>query len=307
MSVVVQESVRSEEPGTPRRRGLLRGLVREARPKQWVKNVLVVAAPAAGAKLFHPTTATQTAIMFVLFCMAASGVYYINDALDVDNDRAHPAKRNRPIAAGIVPLPLAYAIGGGLLAAAVAGAGLLLNRDSLLLMLAYGTIQIAYCLYLKHMAVVDIVVVASGFLMRATAGGLATGVSPSKWFLITTGFGSLFVVAAKRAGELEKLGEQSEKTRKLLSEYSPSFLRFVWQGAAVAMILSYCLWALDRSSPGVSGLRMVSIVPIVLAVLRYALIVDRGEGGAPEDVLLGDRAIVAFAALWLLSYGAALF
>ena len=288
---------------TPR---LWQGVLRTARPKQWTKNVLVVAAPVAGGRIFEAGVAGRTLLVFVLFCLAASGIYFLNDSLDVGADRAHPDKRHRPIAAGIVPLKTAYALGIGLSLLPILLAALLLNWSTALVLLVYSVVQVLYCVHLKHVAVMDIAVVASGFLLRGIAGGAATQVAPSQWFLVTVGFGSLFVVAAKRSSELAALGEHAKHTRKLLSEYSESYLRFVWQGAAALMTLSYCLWALESEDPDISAWRMVSIVPMTLAVLRYALVVDRGEGGAPEDVLLGDKVILSLGALWGLTYGTSL-
>jgi decaprenyl-phosphate phosphoribosyltransferase len=285
---------------------LWQGLLRTARPKQWTKNVLVIAAPVAGGRILEAGVAGRTIVVFVLFSMAASGIYFLNDALDVKADRAHPDKRRRPIAAGTVPLKLAYGLGIGLSVLPPLLAALLLNGATALVLLAYSVVQVLYCVRLKHVAVMDIAVVASGFLMRGIAGGVASQVAPSQWFLVTVGFGSLFVVAAKRASELASLGDQAQHTRKLLSEYSESYLRFVWQGAAALMTLSYCLWALESDDPDTAAWRMVSIVPMTLAVLRYALVVDRGESGAPEDVLLGDRVILSLGALWGVSYGASL-
>lgn len=285
---------------------LWKGLLRTARPKQWTKNVLVIAAPVAGGMIFEAEVAGRTLAIFVLFSMAASGIYFLNDALDVKADRAHPDKCRRPIAAGIVPLKVAYGLGIGLSLVPPLLALLLLNGSTALVLLVYSVVQILYCVRLKHVAVMDIAVVASGFLLRGIAGGAASQVAPSQWFLITVGFGSLFVVAAKRSSELASLGDQAQHTRKLLSEYSESYLRFVWQGAAALMTLSYCLWALESEDPSTADWRMISIVPMTLAVLRYALVVDRGEGGAPEDVLLGDRVILSLGALWGVAYGASL-
>ncbi|MCD0451136.1 decaprenyl-phosphate phosphoribosyltransferase [Actinocorallia sp. API 0066] len=291
----------------PTRRGLARGLLRTARPKQWTKNVLVLAAPVAGGRILEAAVLGHTAVVFVLFCCAASGIYLLNDAMDAEADRAHPVKRFRPVASGEVPVAVAYAAGIGLSLVAVVGGALLLNGTTALLLAVYSAIQIAYCVKLKHVAVLDIAVVASGFLMRGLAGGTASAITPSQWFLITVGFGSLFVVGAKRASELAKLGEDAKHTRKLLSEYSESYLRFVWQGAAALMMLSYCLWALEPDGSTLGQLRMLSIVPMTLAVLRYALIVDRGEGGAPEDVLLGDRVMLALGGAWAVIYGTSVF
>ncbi|MFD6620145.1 decaprenyl-phosphate phosphoribosyltransferase, partial [Streptomyces albidoflavus] len=221
--------------------GLSAGLLRTARPKQWVKNVLVVAAPAAAGELFAPDALVRLAVVFALFTAAASAVYLINDARDAEADRAHPVKRRRPVAAGLVPVPVAYAVGGALAVLAPVGAVVLCNPVTAALLAAYVGMQLAYCISLKHVLVVDLIVVTTGFLMRAMAGGLALGIPLSRWFLITTGFGALFMVSAKRYSESVQMAGRAGATRALLTEYTTGYLRFVWQLAAGVAVLAYCL------------------------------------------------------------------
>lgn len=206
--------------------------MKTARPRQWVKNVLVVAAPAAAGELFTWHAAAQLALVFLLFTVAASAVYLINDARDAEADRAHPVKRNRPVAAGCVPVAVAYGVGGGLAVLAPLVAATLCNPMTAALLTAYVGMQLAYCISLKHVLVVDLVVVTTGFLMRAMIGGLALGIPLSRWFLITTGFGALFMVSAKRYSEAVQMAGKAGATRALLSEYTTGYLRFVWQLAA---------------------------------------------------------------------------
>ncbi|MDN3024485.1 decaprenyl-phosphate phosphoribosyltransferase [Streptomyces sp. S.PB5] len=286
---------------------LLRGLLRTARPKQWVKNVLVVAAPAAAGQLFAPHALTRLALVFALFTACAAAVYLINDARDAEADRAHPTKRNRPVAAGQVPAPVAYAVGGVLAASAPALAVWLTPPLVPALLTAYLAMQLAYCVSLKHVLVVDLVVVTTGFLMRAMAGGLALGIPLSRWFLITTGFGALFMVAAKRYSEAVQMAGEAGATRALLTEYTTGYLRFVWQLAAGVAVLGYCLWALEEGGTpsGVLPWRQLSVVAFILAVLRYAVFADRGTAGEPEEVVLRDRALAVIGLVWLAMYGLA--
>jgi decaprenyl-phosphate phosphoribosyltransferase len=168
--------------------------------------------------------------------------------------------------------------------------------------------QLAYCVSLKHVLVVDLAVVTTGFLMRAMIGGLALGIPLSRWFLITTGFGALFMVAAKRYSEAVQLGGNAGATRALLTEYTTGYLRFVWQLAAGVAVLAYCLWALEEGgapSAGVLPWRQLSMVAFILAVLRYAVFADRGAAGEPEDVVLRDRALALIGLVWLAMYGLA--
>ncbi|WP_338699719.1 decaprenyl-phosphate phosphoribosyltransferase [Streptomyces sp. Q6] len=284
------------------------GLLRTARPRQWVKNVLVVAAPAAAGELFSRHALHQVTLVFALFTAAASAVYLVNDARDADADRAHPVKRNRPVAAGHVPVPVAYAVGGALAVLAPAAAAILCNPATAALLTAYVAMQLAYCVSLKHVLVVDLVVVTTGFLMRAMIGGLALDIPLSRWFLITTGFGALFMVSAKRYSEAVQMAGKDGATRALLTEYTTGYLRFVWQLAAGVAVLAYCLWAMEEGGVARSSLlpwRQLSVVAFLLAVLRYAVFADRGTAGEPEDVVLRDRALAVIGLVWIAMYGLA--
>ncbi|MFH8607779.1 decaprenyl-phosphate phosphoribosyltransferase [Streptomyces sp. NPDC018029] len=303
------------EPPRPAQRpvtiSLPLGLLKTARPRQWVKNVLVVAAPAAAGELFSRHALTQVAIVFALFTAAASAVYLINDARDADADRAHPTKCRRPVAAGQVPVPVAYAVGGLLAVLAPAAAAVLCTPLTAALLAAYVGMQLAYCISLKHVLVVDLTIVTTGFLMRAMIGGLALEIPLSRWFLITTGFGALFMVSAKRYSESVQMSASSEKlgaTRALLTEYTTGYLRFVWQLAAGVAVLAYCLWAMEEGGTANGSLlpwRQLSMAAFILAILRYAVFADRGTAGEPEDVVLRDRALAVIGLVWLAMYGLA--
>ena len=274
---------------------MVSGIVRSFRPRQWLKNALVFGAPAAAGTLTHRDVLGKTCIAFLAFCLAASGTYCINDVLDREKDRAHPVKRYRPIAAGIVAPPIAVATGVVLLAAAI-GLSSAIGRPKLALVLGiYVVVTLSYSLWLKHEPILDIGAVASGFVLRAIAGGVAVNVPLSNWFLIVACFGALFIVTGKREAEVMLLGEDSESHRASLGEYTPSFLRYVRSVSSGVLMTGYCLWAFENGGrptrSGASGAIwfQLSIVPFVFAVLRYGLLVDAGKGGAPEDVVLGDR------------------
>ena len=305
---LLRERSDRRQTAPPDRGGLLKGLLLTARPKQWVRNVLVIAAPAAAGELFSVHALTRLALVFVLFTACAAAVYLVNDARDADADRAHPVKCRRPVAAGQVPVPVAYAAGIALGVLAPAVAARLCPPEAAALLTAYLAVQLAYCVSLKHVLVVDLVVVTTGFLMRAVIGGLALGIPLSRWFLITTGFGALFMVAAKRYSEAVQMTGKAGATRALLTEYTTGYLRFVWQLAAGVAVLGYCLWALEEGGvPHTSVLpwRQLSVVAFVLAVLRYAVFADRGTAGEPEDVVLGDRALAVIGLVWAAMYALA--
>lgn len=279
-------------------------LVLAARPRQWVKNVLVLAAPLAAAEIGHAHVLRTSAIAFVAFCLAASCIYYVNDVMDVEEDRRHPKKRFRPIAAGWVPIPVALVV-GPLCAVAALGVALVANWTTVLVVAVYIVLHIVYSLWLKHVPVLDLAMVASGFLLRAIVGGVAANLELSQWFLLTTGFGSLFMVAGKRYSEMVLMGEDAASSRKSLKEYSQSYLRFVWQAAATVTVITYSLWAFQlASTPGLVHRSAkpwleISVIPWVFIFLRYAMFIDGGSAGEPEDVVLKDRVMMGLGAVWV--------
>jgi decaprenyl-phosphate phosphoribosyltransferase len=297
---------RSEET-KPKQQNVVLGLIAAMRPKQWIKNILVLAAPFAAGQIMHPGVLVASLWAFVAFTMAAAGVYLVNDAKDVHTDRLHPKKKFRPIASGAVPVPVALGFGGVLLVGSLA-LTLMVSLQLLIVVAIYVCVQLGYCFGLKHQPVLEMCCVASGFLIRSIAGGVATHIHLSQWFLLVTAFGSLYMVAGKRHSErlLIDQGDQS-LTRKVLTSYSPSYLRFVWALSATVMIVMYALWAFDIRHMSGSVWSVISIVPFVIAVLRYAVDVDSGGGGAPEDRVLGDRILQGLGLLWIMSLALAIY
>ena len=284
----------------------LPAFLRLARPKQWLKNVLVVAAPAAAGVLTEGKPAFRTGIAFVCFCLAASGTYYVNDAIDVEGDRRHPSKRTRPVAAGEVSVNTAIVAGIGLAVASLA-LSFAARWQLATVVGAYLVLTFAYTLWLKHEPVLDLAAVASGFVLRAIAGGIAVGVSISPWFLIVAGAGSLFMVTGKRSAELRTLGTGATTHRRSLAGYSESFLGYVRAVASSVAILAYCLWAFEKSAAvGNPAWFQLSIIPFALGILRYALLLDQDEGeGAPEELVLSDRVLLVIGALWVVCFAVA--
>jgi len=291
---------------TPERRELTLAheLIREARPKQWIKNLLVFAAPGAAGVLDDGPALWRTIVTFVALCLAASGTYFLNDVADVEADRQHPTKRNRPVAAGTIPLPLATVVGIGLLLGSLVVAASTGRWQVGVVVAIYIALTLAYSVWLKHIAVVDIVTVATGFVLRAIAGAVAVDVPMSNWFLICISFGSLFIVTGKRYAELLEFGDDAPALRRSLDGYSVTYLRFVLGVAASVTLLSYCLWAFEKARLADTSWPMyqLSIVPMATALLRYGLVLDRGHGGAPEEVFLSDRALQALALIWVVTF-----
>lgn len=277
------------------------GIIKALRPRQWIKNVLVVAAPLAtlggGVHYDYGDLFFKVGVAFVAFSLAASSIYLVNDARDVEADRQHPTKRFRPIAAGVISPALAYALAIALAATTLAISATV--APSLALVIGvYLAIQLGYCFGLKHQAVLDICIVSSAYLMRAIAGGAATGIPLSQWFLLVMAFASLFMVAGKRYAELQLAERTGAKIRKSLESYTGTYLRFVWTMSATAVVVCYGLWAFERDGHSGSWFA-VSMVPITIAVLRYAVDVDGGVAGEPEDIVLQDRVLQVLGVAWI--------
>jgi decaprenyl-phosphate phosphoribosyltransferase len=291
---------------SPSAKGWPLALLRACRPRQWAKNVLVFAAPAAAEVLDERDAFVKSVIAFIAFCMASSAVYLTNDLADVDADRSHPVKRLRPIASGALPVPLARTavivlVPGSLFVALLTGEWRFAAVVALYLVTSF-----AYSAWLKHVAILDLVIVAMGFLLRAIGGALAVDVPVSEWFLIVFSFGSLFVVAGKRFAELLEFGEQAGTLRPTLDGYTLSFLRMVMGTAAAATSVAYCTFAFEKAAtaaPGGAVWFQLSAIPVVTALLRYALVVEQGHGGAPEDVFLYDRLLQVLMVSFLVLFG----
>lgn len=293
------ERIDVAEPGGKGPVRIALGVLKTARPRQWVKNVLVFAAPFTAGLIGDSEVLLDAVIAFLAFSLVASSVYLINDAIDVEADRAHPTKRNRPIAAGTVPVPVAY-VAAVVFFLAGMGVGLLANPKLLIVLGVYEAVQLGYCFGLKHQPVIDLAIVGSGFLMRSIAGGVAAEISLSQWFLLVTAFGSLFMVAGKRYAEIMLFERTGAKIRSSLKKYSGSYLRFVWATSAAILIMSYCLWAFELQQQAEESVwAVVSMVPFVVAVLRYAVDVDGGNAGEPEEIALRDRVLQVLGASWV--------
>ena len=275
------------------------------RPRQWAKNVLVFAAPLAAGKIFQPDIFWPSLGAFVAFCLISSATYLVNDARDIDSDKTHPKKSQRPIAAGELPVPIAMAM--AIVLASLSLIGSYLIQPALAgIVLAYAVFTLSYSLFLKHEPVIELALLSLGFLLRAVAGGAASDLPISTWFLIVAGFGSLFMAAGKRYSELKKEETEgiSATRRKSLDGYTLGYLRFVWGVAASVTIMGYCLWSFDvAQTPSSLPWAEWSVLPFVLAILRYGIVIDKGEAEAPEDAVLRDRALLFLGVAWLVLFG----
>lgn len=287
-------------PGVPKRSGtLLLGVLVAARPRQWVKNLLVFGAPATGGVLTQPEALASAGLAFLAFCLASSGMYLVNDVVDMQEDRAHPVKQRRPVASGIVSAKTAVVVGvsSALLSLVVALEG---GGPPLVGVVGgYIALVLTYTFILREIALLDLAAIAGGFLLRAIAGGVATGVALSEWFLIVAAFGSLYLAAGKRHAEYIELVDDGRHGRASLSDYTESYLRYIQYSSSTIAITAYTLWAFEGAAGGTIW-SALSIVPFVLGIFRYGLLIEKGRGTAPEEALLRDGALVLFGAAWVL-------
>jgi decaprenyl-phosphate phosphoribosyltransferase len=282
----------------PSRAQVAMGVLATARPRQWAKNVLVFGAPATGGVLSDPSALAAAVGAFVAFCLVASGVYFVNDAADAAADLRHPVKQHRAVASGLVSRRLAVGCGAALMLAGLVVALVTAGWALLAVVAGYIVLSFAYTFWLRSIALLDLGAIAGGFLLRAVAGGVASDVPLSMWFLMVAGFGSLFLAAGKRRAEYVELGEERRHHRRTLDEYSEPYLRYVQYTASTVAIAAYTQWSFEGAAGGTiwSGL---SIIPFVLGILRYALHLERGRGATPEDVVLTDVPLLVLGAAWV--------
>ena len=278
-----------------------RAVLATARPRQWVKNLLVIAAAGAAGALGRDDVPYRVGLAFAAFCMLASGIYAINDIRDVAEDRRHPTKRFRPVAAGELSPRAALVAGSGSILA-----GLLLATAIRPLLgvvaLAYVAVTLTYALIWRHVAGLDILAIAAGFVLRAVAGGVAAPVALSRWFLLVVTFAALLLAAGKRHAELARTAASPAPARGVLRYYGAGVLRAILVTSAIGATVAYTVWALHL--PLVRGIpwRPATIVPFVLVLARYGQLLDQGDGEAPEDLILGDRRLGLAAGAWLLLF-----
>jgi decaprenyl-phosphate phosphoribosyltransferase len=269
-------------------------LLRACRPRQWTKNLLVLAAPCAAGLIDRPLVAAQVAGAFAVLCLVSSATYLVNDVRDREQDRLHPRKRSRPVAAGelspraALTFAAAFALIGLVAATAIAPA-------LAAVALGYLLLTASYSLWWRRVIVADILAIAGGFVLRALAGGAATDIYLSRWFLIVTASCAVFLVAAKRYAELrEHVG--SGPARATLEHYSTLGLRLTLVAAAAIGGIAYVSWAFTR--PAHVAWYALSVVPFLLWLARYASLVGAGAGQAPEELILRDRTLLALGVVW---------
>lgn len=285
---------------------MIRHVIKAMRPKQWLKNVLVFAAPGAAGVLDNGSDFLTTVVAFVAFCLAASGIYIWNDLQDVEADRIHPTKRNRPFAAGAISVGVGRVMGVVLPIAALGVAAATGRWQTVAIVVVYLLLTLSYTFWLKEVAIIDLLAIAAGFVLRAAAGAVAVDVPMSRWFVLCVTFGSLFIVIGKRYAELQEVGIEAG-TRATLDTYTPGFLRMLLSVSLGGALISYCVWAFETAEGTDFPVYELTIVPMIAALFRYLLVLERGEGSAPEEVFARDRVLQVAGLIWIIIYGVAVY
>lgn len=269
-------------------------MLRACRPQQWLKNIVLVLAPASAGVATGPAVVVDLLGAFAAFCLLSSATYLVNDVRDRDEDRRHPQKRLRPVAAGEISSVQATRA-----AAAMAAAGILLSaiiRPTLAAAgAAYLLLTLSYSLWWREIVIADIAAVAGGFALRGIAGGAAAGVPLSRSFLLVTAACAVFLVGGKRYAELRRR-PRTVPTRRTLRRYTPRSLLTVIVASAALGCLAYARWAFARPMLGVW--LPISLIPFGVWLGRYVALLRRGHGEAPEELMLGDPALLALGVLW---------
>ena len=283
------------------RRASPRAVIATLRPKQWVKNALVVAAAGAAGALTRDDVPLRVGLACLAFCLLASGIYAINDVRDAPEDRLHPRKRFRPVAAGELDPRLATMLGVGLIAGGIVLSAAV--RPLLALVAAaYVVLTVSYTVWLRRIAILDIAAIAGGFVLRAVAGGVAAPVALSRWFVVVVTAAAVLLAAAKRHAELRRTERTGTEGRPVLERYGAARLRLIIAGSAAVALFAYGVWAFNM--PDLDGIpwRPLTIIPFAAGLLRYGMLIRAGGGEAPEELLLGDRWLGLAAVAWLVVF-----
>jgi 4-hydroxybenzoate polyprenyltransferase len=268
------------------------------RPREWIKNAFLFAPLLFAQRVLQPEAVVKSTLAFIVFCVAAGGVYLINDICDREEDRKHPQKHTRPIASGMLPVSSAATAAGVLLVAAL-GAAFLLASAFGFVALAYVVLVATYSKWLKHIVILDVFSIAFGFVLRVSAGAVVIGVAMSHWLLICTMLLALFLGLSKRRHEIVTLS--SDDSRRVLAEYNPLFLDMMIGIVTSATVVSYALYTVSQETiQRFHTDHLLLTVPFVLyGIFRYLyLVYHKNYGGAPAHTLMTDIPLLLNVVLW---------
>jgi 4-hydroxybenzoate polyprenyltransferase len=284
-------------------RATLRDYIALVRPSQWIKNVVVFAGPAAGLKLSSAASFAQAALAFCAFCLVASAAYAVNDVLDRDADASHPTKRHRPVARGAIRPSIAFVVACLLVLVSVSVATMLLNRWVTVVLLLYFAMSLAYSAVLKERLILDVIIVALGFVLRAWAGALAVEVETSEWLVACVFTLCLFMGFGKRRCELAMIGDLNEagQHRRTLLRYTPDLLNHLITVSAGIAVITFLLYTMDTGAhpaPFHKEHLFYTLPLVVYGVFRYAMLTELGLYSGPTEIVLRDRPLMAAILIW---------
>lgn len=280
---------------------MLRAIIRSMRPKQWAKSIFLFTALVFDGKLFDVPPLTRTLAGGVLFSLLASAVYIINDISDIESDRKHPQKRHRPIASGIVPQPVAWVVGVGLVILAMPLAyGL--EPSFAVIGLLYLALNLAYSIWFKHIPLLDVLVLASFYVLRVQAGVTLIDVKRfSPWLYVVTTLFALFIGLGKRRAELSLLAKEANRHRSVLDGYTVELLDQLITIVSGTTIVAYSLYTFSAPNLPDNHIMMLTIPFVLYGLFRYLYLIQMGQGGAPEEIAFTDRPLQASIFLWSVS------
>lgn len=277
-------------------------LIISMRPLQWTKNGFVFVPALFSGVLFSPEVEVRALLTFILFCFVSSGVYLVNDILDIESDKHHPVKKNRPLASGLITIKFAAIAAIILQAGSISVSFLFLGNEVAVIMFIYSIINVFYSLGLKNIVILDAFIVSSGFILRILAGTSVTQIPPSPWILLTTLFLALFISFGKRRSELSNLGDASAPHRSVLANYSTIMLDHFVSVLGAIVIINYSMYTVSDRALRFGNPYMVYTVPVVaFGILRYFYLIHaEGKGGNPIELLLKDKQIWMSVLIWAL-------
>ncbi|MBI5293248.1 MAG: decaprenyl-phosphate phosphoribosyltransferase [Chloroflexi bacterium] len=274
-------------------------LLKTMRPQQWTKNAVVFAALVFDVKLTQPYYLGRTMTAFVLLCLLSSAVYIINDLVDIEKDRQHPTKRSRPLAAGTLSKGAAIAAAIALVAAALGGA-FILDKQFAALVLLYFAFNVLYSFWLKNVVIVDVLVVAAGFVLRVSAGvALVDVVRFSPWLYVCMTLLALFMVLGKRRREITLLTDNANNHRSVLANYNLQLIDQLISIVSTATVVAYTFYTFSAENLPKNHAMMLTTPFVLYGVFRYLFLIHvRHEGGAPDELVLKDKPLLATFLLW---------
>ncbi len=269
------------------------------RPRQWSKNLFIFAVPLAAGQIFQIDVLINTVITIILFSFVSSSIYILNDIRDIDLDRNHPIKSNRPLPSGVLTIKVAYFYFITVLALGLGGA-VLFSRKLFILFLVYLGLQILYIFIFKHIPILDLFTISFGFVIRALSGGLVSEIPVSQWFLAVTFSGALFVISGKRFSELVNIPNSG--TRPVLKKYSVPFLQVIWTTSLNISLVFYALWAIELGNGFKDNLALLSALPFAALLFQLSRKIQGGAAEFPEEEFFQNKDVLVPLFLWALIF-----